>query len=203
MAIRGMEPDKNKKGDMKKSTLLHKQLRFKKVHRAKFFKTIHHSFDRKNNVNCIESKSHLNSYFLKGKEANCESVLRYFHNEHFKPVKSPSLAKHRSVLKSKLKRWLESDKTTVTEKKLFQMIISRIENGLLYNNSAEYLNNIDEKVSRFNDKFKALKELEEVHRAIVDSPPLASGFEIEVVELLFKIPDAQTAYLEPQIQYEL
>jgi len=188
---------------MQTSTLLHKQLRFKRLERHKLFKSLNHSFgDRQKNINTISEKASRNKFYLFGEEASPDTVMDYFNHQHFKPS-APGDAKRRSVLKSKIKKWLDNEKTTEAEKIIFQQVLKKLENNRAYKNSAKAFENIDAKISRRNDKLKCLSELELLHADIVSRPIQAVGLDVELVELLFKIPDAQQVNLSADSQQEI
>lgn len=186
---------------MMKCTLLNKQIRFNKPKIQRFKKSLSHSFLRKN-PNVIESLSHNNSYFLFEEEVSGESILDHFNKN--KPAKANAeLTARKAKLKQKLKKWITSKKSLPDEISLYSSVIECLDTANEIPQNLTEIKPINGKISRFNDKQRALLEIKDLQNKILNNAPTAKGLEIVYIEHLFKIPELNKVELSGESQREI
>jgi len=186
---------------MMKCTLLNKQIRFNKPKINRFNKSLSHSFLRKN-PNVIESLSHNNSYFLFDKEVSGKSVIDHFNKN--KPERANSkLSDRKAKIKQKLKKWATSKKSLPDEQLLYSSAIECLDTNNEIPLRLTEIASINGKISRFNDKQRALIEIKDLQNKILNNSPSAKGLEIVYIEHLFKIPELNKVELSGENQREI
>ncbi|KZY62517.1 hypothetical protein A3735_27125 [Oleiphilus sp. HI0061] len=196
---------------MKTSTLFFSQLRYTKNQKHQLNRSGEHTFLRKaKNVN--PELSHLNKYYLYDNEIRAEEAYRYLINYKNKLSKDDEAernlkakrAERRVALKRKFKKWAESDKSSDHEKRLYKNIITRLSDEKHINKASILFEKVDDKIARYNDKKRAIEELEQLQNEIlISGKNKSSGFNINVVEKLFKIPEENDIALSCKDQVEL
>ena len=166
-----------------------------------------------NNKNYIKSKSENNIYLVgsdfkqaKPNEKNLQQLKRYV--EHLKEKdkkayqennfsdldilsndKKKQLTRERTLLKSKLKKWIDNEKTPEKEKDIFQNILNDIEKEKSFNKkNLEDFSNIKNKISRRNDKLKVIEKVSDFN-ILNGSKNRNFQLKIQSSEVIFKIPD--------------
>lgn len=168
-----------------------------------------------NNKNYIKSKSVNNIYLIedgsdfkqvKTNEKNLQQVKRYidylkekekkaYQENNFSDLdvlsneKKKQLTRERTLLKSKLKNWIENKKTPEEEKKIFQNVLNNIEEEKEFDkkNLDDFLN-IKNKISRRNDKLKVIEKVSDFD-VLNGSKNRNFQLKIQSSEVIFKIPD--------------
>lgn len=103
--------------------------------------------------------------------------------------KKNKLVKQRSDLKRKFKKWIDNEKTTEEEKAIFKKCLSNLENKKKYNNNfLTDFEKINSKISRRNDKLKAIEKIKDFDK-IADLKNRNVNKKIISNEIVFKIPD--------------
>lgn len=200
---------------MEKSTLLYKQIRVAKFNVNQALALVKHDTllqsDEQLKQNRITSKSHLNIYKFKDKiissKSDREKALLYVEslfmndNANFENIKF-------SKVKSKFKKWIKAKKTTKEEIELFNKILKiadefedrRINSESLINK----LSGISERVTRFNDKKRALETFAYLHNQKtslnIDS---SSQLNTRLISLLFKIPEHNKIKIDAETQEQI
>ena len=184
-----------------KSTLLHKQIRVAKFNKSLAKALVEHDLllddPAKRKQNRISEKSDMNVYTFKGQEIKTEEerkqALSYVEslyendNDNFDSTKF-------SKAKYKFKKWIDNEKTPEEEKELYRKLLkvadSYQDRTVNIENAINKLLSTSEKVSRLNDKKKAIQALLELHnqktKMNVDSE---SQLNTCVISTIFKIPN--------------
>lgn len=198
-----------------KSTLLHKQIRVAKFNSNLAKALVEHDLllddPAKRKQNRISAKEHLNTYTFRGEEIKTEKerkqVLLYVEslykndNENFDSTKF-------SKAKYKFKKWIDNEKTPEKEKELYIKLLkvadSYQDRTVNIENAINKLLSTSEKVSRLNNKKKAIQTLLELHnqktKMNVDSESQLNSC---VISTIFKIPKHNKNPLTGEEQQEL
>lgn len=103
--------------------------------------------------------------------------------------KKKELTRERVLSKSKFKKWIDNDKTPEKEKEIFQKILNDIECSKSFNKkNLEDFSNIKNKISRRNDKIKAIEKIAD-YDVLNGSQNRNIQLKIQSSEVVFKIPD--------------
>jgi len=184
-----------------KSTLLHKQIRVAKFNKSLAKALVKHDLllddPAKRKQNRISEKSDMNVYIFKGQEIKTEEerkqALLYVEslyendNENFDSTKF-------SKAKYKFKKWIDNEKTPEEEKELYRQLLKitdkRQHQSISIQKAIDKLLNTDKKITRLNDKKKAITTLIELHNQKIDMN-VDSGSQLNscVISTIFKIPD--------------
>ena len=206
MALRGLKM---------KSTLLHKQIRTAKFNRNLAKSLAEHDLllddPAKRKQNRISEKSDMNVYTFKGQEIKTEKdrkqVLKYIEslyendNDKFDSTKF-------SKAKSKFKKWIDNEKTPDKEKELYRKLLkvadSYQDRTINIENAINKLLSSSDKVSRLNDKKKAIQTLLELHNQKVNmNIDSESQLNTCVISTIFKIPNHNKTPLSGEEQQEI
>lgn len=167
------------------------------------------------NKNYIQSKTKNNIYLIedgsdfkqvKTNEKNLQQVKRYidylkekekkdYQENNFTDFdvlsneKKKQLTRERTLLKSKLKKWIDNEKTQEEEKEIFQKVLKDIEEEKEFNkkNIDDFLN-IKNKILKRNDKKKVLEKVTDFD-VLIGSKNRNFQLKIQSSEVIFKIPD--------------
>ena len=108
------------------------------------------------------------------------------------------LVKQRSDLKRKFKKWIDNEKTTEEEKEIFEKCLKNLNDKKKYNdNFIVDFEKIDKKISRRNDKIKAIKKIKDFDK-IADLKNRNVNKKIISNEIVFKIPDKNEVNVKPE-----
>lgn len=168
-----------------------------------------------NNKNYIQSKTKNNIYLVENgtdfqqippTEKNLQQLKRYvdhikekekkaYQENNFSDLdvlsneKKKKLTRERTLLKSKLKKWIDNEKTPEQEKEIFQKVLNDIEEEKEFDkkNLDDFLN-IKDKISRRNDKQKVLEKVADFN-ILNGSQNRNFQLKIQSSEVIFKIPD--------------
>jgi hypothetical protein len=199
---------------MSASTMLHKQHRMKKCEVHKATKTVkHHLLLDKPGERAkqrVIAKSKDNIYIFKGKRIESEEdrkkALNYIESLFSNDNEKFDLNAFRKV-KHKLKKWIASDKTSPKEVELFTKILSatndKKQGAIKKEGALMFLSGLG-KVSRFNDKKKAIELLCDLHnkrrKLNIDQ---GSQLNCALVDVLFKIPHHNKTELTGEEQLKI
>ena len=184
-----------------RSTLLHKQIRVAKFNKSLAKALVEHDLllddPAKRKQNRISEKSDMNVYIFKGQEIKTEEerkqALSYVEslyendNENFDSTKF-------SKAKYKFKKWMDNEKTPEKEKALYRQLLNitdkRQHQSISIQKAIDKLLNTDEKITRLNDKKKAITTLLELHNQKINMN-VDSGSQLNscVISTIFKIPN--------------
>lgn len=199
---------------MKQITALHKQIRV-----ARFNKKLGNSLaahdlrfqeKAKRKANIDESRSHLNSYTFRGVKLQTEEQRKEaqnYINSLFENDNNQFDAKTFSQQKFKLKKWLNADKTTDAEKVLYSKILHALDEKqsttIKLDTALKRLSEAG-KVSRFNDKKKALSSVIDLHneRINLDVDQTATT-STRLVSVILKIPGHNNTEIPVEAQESL
>jgi hypothetical protein len=207
MALRGLK--------MKSTTVTHKQIRVAKFNGNLARALAEHDLvlGDKNKIkqNRITEKSDMNVYTFRGQEIKTEEerkeVLNYIESLYENDNKEFDLTKF-SKTKSKFKRWIDNDKTPEEEKSLYRKLLKyadeRQNQSISTQKAINMLLNTGGKVSRLNDKKKAIQALSELHNQKINmNIDSESQLNIRVIPMIFKIPHHNQTTLTGEEQEEL
>jgi hypothetical protein len=198
-----------------KSTLLHKQIRVAKFN-SKLAKSLaEHDLllddPKKRNQNRIEAKSHLNVYTFKCEKIESEEdrkkVLSYIDSLYENDNADFDLTAF-SKTKHKIKKWMNNEKTPDAEKDLYNKLLriaSEHQDRTIKSQSIiDLLLKSSTKVTRLNDKKKALESFIELHNKRVGlNIDSESQLNTRVISTIFKIPNHNKTPLTGEEQQEL
>lgn len=198
-----------------RSTLLHKQIRVAKFNSKLASALVKHDLllDEPNQrkQNRITEKSDLNVYTFRGQKVTSKKerkdVLKYV-NSLYENDNKDFDSKAFSQAKYKLKKWIDSDKISDDEKNLYKILLNITDNHknktVSVQNALEKLSNIDSKISRYNDKKKALTRLLELHNQKINLDiDSESQLNTRVISTIFKIPNHNKTPLSGEEQQEI
>lgn len=200
---------------MKNNTMLHKQIRVAKFNKNLAKNLAAHDLllddVNKRKQHRISEKAHLNIYKFKCQKIETEEerqeALSYI-NSLFENDNEQFDSRTFSQQKHKLKKWIDGAKTHVEEAELYKKILvatdERQNVRINLDVALEQLDMIGLKISRYNDKKKALTSIINLHnqRSTLDvdhSSPLNAA----TVSVLFKIPGHNQHDVTPEEQEKL
>ena len=199
---------------MKRITALHKQIRVARFNKnlAKSLSAHDLRFQTKEQrtAGIDESRSHLNSYTFRGVKLETEEQRREaetYINSLFENDNKQFDAKTFSQQKFKLKKWLNADKTTDTEKELYLKILDALDNkkekNINYDIALKRLSKAG-KVSRFNDKKKAITSVIDLHNQRINlDVDQTAATSTRLVSVLLKIPGHNNTEIPVEAQERL
>ena len=160
---------------MKNNTMLHKQIRVAKFNKNLAKNLAAHDLllddVNKRKQHRISEKAHLNIYKFKGQKIETEEerqeALSYI-NSLFENDNEQFDSRTFSQQKHKLKKWIDGAKTHVEEAELYKKILvatdERQNVRINLDVALEQLDMIGLKISRYNDKKKALTSIINLHK---------------------------------------
>jgi len=125
---------------------------------------------------------------------------------HVSPPDSKEKSKlsgRRSKLKSKFKKWAQGEKSTDEEKRLYRQIIKCLDESKKIPKAVFHFEKIEGKISRYNDKKKAVEELEKLQDELIESGVNCAGYTVHTIEKLFKIPEESDVEMNVKEQVRL
>lgn len=199
------------------ATILHKQIRvpkFKpKLARALAAHDLLLDDPARRKQQRISEKSHLNTYRFRGEIISTENerkeALEYVQSLYENDNKDFDSTTFRKT-KYKLKKWIESEKTSEAEKKLYESLIQIVDEKNGKNIDIEKVESRlskageSQKISRYNDKLKALKTLCSLHNERNElNIDQTSQLNAATISVLLKIPEHNGEVLTGEEQEKL
>lgn len=197
-----------------RSTILHKQIRVAKFNKNLAKALAEHDLlmdnPAKRNQQRISAKSHLNVYRFRGNivtdETGREDALNYVQSLYENDNNQFDSTAYRKT-KHKLKKWAESDKCNEQERAFFAKLVAATDDkkttGMKLDGAIQLLEKCG-KVSRFNDKKRAVQKLVELHNQRKDlNIDQTSQLNTCTVSVLLKIPEHNGLLLTGEEQEKL
>jgi hypothetical protein len=184
---------------MKDAAVSVRNTRTKKHEVAKVKESIDHSLvDRPDNPNVSPEDRQENYYWVLGEEVpNNKDELKKASikaSKYIDKIINPNTkyqdenVNKRADEKCKINKWIEGKRANQSEIDVFNDVIDRIENRKpIENKLINRFEEIDDKISKRNDKINALKSLQKHHNIISKSEKKLSPMEVVTVEKLFKL----------------
>ncbi|GFE03652.1 hypothetical protein KUL156_62440 [Alteromonas sp. KUL156] len=185
---------------MRTSTILHKQIRVAKFNKKLAAKLVKHDMlldpEEERSKRRIPELAHLNVYKFRGEiitsEEEREQALNYIESLFENDNANFDSTTYRKT-KHKLKKWIESDKCSEDEKSLFTKLLTATEERKATTIKPDVaIQKLEKcgKVSRFNDKKKAIEKLIELHNQRKElNIDQTSQLNTALVSVILKIPN--------------